>query len=327
MISTFYYKKGSPFETNLSRERMVSVLMEQDGLLWLDLESPNDFEEDALVEIFNFHALAIEDCLNDRSHPKVDNYEDYLFIVMHGLVVQLAENEKIPKLVTQELNIFLGKNYIVTFHKVPVKAVEQVRDVINRKPEIHMSHGADLLLHSILDHLVDNYLPVLDQYDEVIDKLEEDVFDNPSKNYLSMVMQIKRDLFSLRRTMSPQRDILNAFTHSGYQLIKPKHLIYFKDVYDHLFKIYGSIEAMHETITGLLQAYFSYSSNRLNEIMKRMTVLATLTMPSVIIASIYGMNFHNIPGLEWSYGYHTSLILMGVISIIMLIWMKWKKWI
>ncbi len=321
MITTFLYRKGKACEVNITRAQMLSALSEKDALLWMDLEEPNDFESEALVEIFNFHPLAVEDCITDISQPKVDDYEEYLFLVLHA--VKLKEES----LSTTELDIFLGKNYVVTFHTEPLKSVDLVRETVRRKADFFMGHGADMLVHALLDHLVDNYQPVLDRYEEKIDKLEDEIFNHPPQNYLETIMHAKRDIFHFRRTIAPQRDTLNFITRNPSTFIKSKNLIYFRDVYDHLFRIYGTVEGFHEAISGILQAYFSYSSNKLNEVMKRMTVLATLTMPAIIIASIYGMNFHHMPELDHPYGYFFSLGLMAVTSISLLIWMKIKKWI
>lgn len=322
MLTTFLYRKGKPLETGISRAEMLAALQEKDCLLWVDLEDPNEFESDTLVEIFNFHPLAVEDCISDISQPKVDDYEEYLFLAMHAVSLNSEMH-----LSTIELDTFLGKNYVVTFHKEPVKSVQQIRELAGKKPEVFLGHGADLLVHAVLDHLVDNYTPVLDQYDERIDLLEEEMFNSPSKDYLALVVQMKRDIFSLRRIVGPQRDTVNFLTRNPTPFVKPKHMMYFRDVYDHLFRVYGIVEGFHEMITSILQVYFSHSSHKLNEVMKRMTVLATLTMPAVIIASVYGMNFQYMPELAWKYGYFLSLALIFLVSVVMLAWMKLKKWI
>jgi len=322
MLTTFFYQRGKPLETNLSRAQMLTALNDKEAFLWADFEDPNEFESDALVEIFNFHPLAVEDCISDISQPKVDDYEEYLFLVMHG--VRMSPQ---GELVTVELDIFLGKNYVVTFHKEALKSIERTRDTVLRKTEGLMGRGTDMLVHSILDQLIDYYLPVLDQYDDKMDGLEDAIFNNPPRDYLATVLQVKRDVIHLRRILSPQRETINFLTRTQTHFIRPKNLIYFRDIYDHLFRIYGIVEGYQEMITGILQAYFSYSSNRLNEVIKRLTVLATLTMPAVTIASIYGMNFKNMPELEWVYGYYMSWGSIILVTGAMLIWMKLKKWI
>ncbi len=326
MLTTFLYRKGKPLETNVSRAQMLAALSEKDALLWVDLEAPNEFESDCLVEIFNFHGLAIEDCITDVSHPKVDDYEEYLFLVMHA--VELKSKDVLSPL---ELDVFLGKNYVVTFHKDPVESMDRVREKVRRKMEYGMDGGADRLAYSILDHLVDNYIPALEQYEERIDKLEDEIF-NPARRQgyryaLSTIMQIRRDIFQFRRIVAPQRDTLNFLTRNPTPFIKTENMIYFRDIYDHLFKIYGTVDGLHDAMTGIIQAYFSYSSHQLNETIQRMTLLATLTMPAMIIASIYGMNFRSIPELAWPHGYFFALGLMALTSLSLLLLMKFKKWI
>lgn len=322
MLNSFLYHKGKPLEANISRAQMLQALQEKEALLWVDMEDPNDFEEDALVEIFNFHPLAIEDCLSDNPHPKVDDYEEYLYLVAHALRPNGG-----GELRTVELDIFLGKNFVVTFHKEPLKSITQIRENTAKKPELLLGYGADRLVHAILDQLVDNYTPILDEYDEKIDSIEEEIFNNPGPDFLTGLMRLKHNIFNLRRVIAPQRDTINFLTRNPTAFIKPKHLMYFRDVYDHLFRLYGIAEGFHEALTSTLQAYFSYSSHRLNEVMKRLTILATLSMPVVMIASIYGMNFQHMPELAWRYGYYLSLALMAVTGVGMVAWMKFKKWI
>lgn len=327
MITTYLFRKGQTLQSQVTRSEMLSAIKDRDSLLWVDLEDPTDFESEFLVEIFNFHPLAIEDCINDHSEPKMDDYDEHLFLVVHGLTMARDEEKELDELKTIELNIFFGKNYLVTFHKTPIKTMAQVRSSLERRPERLMGHGSDLLLHAILDRLVDNYQPVLDQYDAKIDQLEECLFNMPAHDYLATVMQAKRDVFNLRRIIAPQRDLISNLTRIHTDFISQEHMMYFRDVYDHLFRIYGLAESFHESLASILQVYFSYSSNKLNEVVKHMTVMATLTMPSVIIASMYGMNFEYMPELHWKFGYPFSIALSLGISGALLVWMKLKKWI
>jgi magnesium transporter len=306
---------------------MFNALKSPDCVLWVDLESPNDFEIECLIELFNFHPLAIEDCINDRSEPKLDDYDEYLFLVASSLSISHDREKDVEKLAALELNIFFGKNYVVTFHKVPIAAVAQIRAAVEKKHERFLGQGSDMLVHALLDRLVDDYQPSLDYYDVKIDKVEDAAFGDAPERFISTVLQLKRDLFFLRRMIAPQRELLSHLTRSSSPYIKQEHMIYFRDVYDHLVSIYQFAEGHHEMLSNLLQAYFSYSSHKLNEIIKHMTVMATLTMPAVLIASIYGMNFKHIPELDWAYGYHYAIGLSIVVSVGMLVWMKWRKWI
>ncbi|MFH1208512.1 MAG: magnesium/cobalt transporter CorA [Candidatus Omnitrophota bacterium] len=325
MITSFFYKKGAELETNISRSRMLAAHGEKTGLLWVDLETPNEFEEETLVEIFNFHPLAVEDCITDQSHPKLDDYEEYLFMVVHALT--LKQKGKHEELETSELDIFIGENYVVTVHRNPLDCVRQTRELAVKKTISVMSGGSDILVHAILDRLVDNYLPVLSDYDVTIDTLEKEMFNHASKNFLQTLLQTKQDIFNLRRIIGSQRDTVYSLARNPNRFIKPKNLMYFRDVYDHLFRIHSMAETYHENLNNILQVYFSYSSFRLNEVLKHLTVLATVTMPPVIIASIYGMNFKHFPELEWAMGYPFAIGLCVLSSLATLVWMKFKKWI
>lgn len=321
MLNSYLYKKDLTLECDLSRARLLSALQEKDSLLWVDIESPTEFETEALVEIFNFHDLAVEDCISDLSHPKVDDYEEYLFLVIHALGLQEAQ------LHSTELDVFLGPNFVVTFHKEPVKCIGILRENAKKKPDVYMGSGADMLVYRVLDLVVDHYMPILEGYEDVIDQMEDQMFHRPDKDVIEELLQLKRDSFSFRRTIGPQRDALNFLARNTHPLVTEEARVYFRDVFDHLFKIYGMVEGFHEAITGVMQAYFSYSSHLLNKTIQRMTVMATLSMPAIMIASIYGMNFKYMPELDHPLGYLMSIGLMFFLSVGLLVVMKWKKWI
>ncbi|MDD5226207.1 MAG: magnesium/cobalt transporter CorA [Candidatus Omnitrophica bacterium] len=325
MITSFLYKKSGEIETNLSRARLLSALSEKDSLLWVDFENPTEFESDSLVEIFNFHPLAVEDCILDHSEPKVDDYEEYLFLVVHALTMLRENGQK--ELSTIELNLFLGPNYVVTFHKEPIESVTQDILRAQQKPAGIMGSGADLLVHTILDHLVDRYLPVFHQYEDKADLLEKDMFDkSPSREKLATLLQLKQDISTLRRIVGPQRDTLHFLTRNAGRFIKAKHLIYFRDISDHLFRIASLANGMYDHLTSMMEVYFSYLSSELNVVMKRLTVVATLTMPAVMIASIYGMNFREIPYATHQHGFWGIMIFTAIVTGVMAVWMRIKKW-
>ncbi len=321
MIHSYIYKKGEPFKSDVSRQELAKAVWDKEAVVWVDLEEPSEFESEMLVEIFNFHPLAVEDSVNDLSQPKLDDYEEYLFLVVHTIDYKSKD-----ELATIELDIFFNKNYVVTVHKKPVKSVEQVRDLLAKKANGFISNGPDMLVHAILDRLVDNFSPVLHLYDERIDELEEKLFNESSTDFLTQILQIQKDIWKLRRVAGPQRDVINQLSRTQTAFIKPKHLIYFRDIYDHLFQTYQTAEGFCELLNGILQVYFSHASTKLNEVMKTMTVIATLAMPSVVIASIYGMNFRKMPELDWEWGYFFALGLMALSSVVTVIYMRTRKW-
>ncbi len=327
MLTSFLIRKDQTLHSDVSRAELLRALNEKDSLLWVDLQNPNDFEVEILIEVFNFHPLAIEDCLNDHSYPKIDEYENHLFMVTNLCTLNATEKPSVFGMNQLELDIFSGRNFLVTVHKESIPAVATVMDVFRKRPGYFAEHGAEFLLHATLDHCVDSFQPVLEYFDERVDALEDEVCNENEPHFLENFMQTKKDLFKLRRVIMPQREMLGYLTRHPAEFISKKRVVYYRDIYDHLVRLQEVAESHHESLTAALQAYFSYSSHRLNDVMRRLTVLATLATPVLIIASLYGMNFHHMPELHWKWGYPFSIFLMFGMSAALLIWMKQKKWI
>jgi len=319
MLTSFVYKKKA-LTANPSRQDLARALWDKESLVWVDLESPTEFESEVLIELFNFHPLAIEDCLNDQSEPKIDDYEDHLFLVMHAFNGKSQEELK-----TIEVDIFVSKNYVVTFHKDPVQSVSQLRDLMHRNSE-NMSEGSDMLLHAILDRLVDRYFTVLADQERKIDELEDQLFADTAKDFLPKVLKVQKNVLYLKRIIAPQQETINNLSRSGLGIIRPKRVAYFRDIHDHLFRFYQMADELHSLLNGIIQVHFSHISTKLNEVIKAMTVIATLSLPPMVIASIYGMNFQNLPELSWPWGYYFALGLMTLSSATVVIYMKIKKW-
>lgn len=320
MLSSFVCRKRV-VSVNVSRAELAQALRDKDALIWVDLEDPNEFESDSLVELFNFHPLAIEDCLNEHSEPKLDDYEEYLFLVLHAV-----DFESRDELETIELDMFVNKNFIVTFHKEPVQSVAQVRECMSRKVDALIPDGVDMLAHAILDRLVDNYLPVVTEHERRIDELEDLLFKDSRRDFLPRVLKLQKDTIHLKRVIGPQREVMSQLSRSARSFVRPKNMVYFRDIDDHLFRFYQMAEELHATLNGVLQVHFSHMSHQLNEVIKTMTVLGTVALPIMAISSIYGMNFRHIPELEWTYGYYYVMGVMTFISVLLLVYMKIKKW-
>ncbi len=320
MLSSFIFRKKT-VAVNATRQELAHALREKDGLVWVDLENPDEFESDSLVELFNFHPLAIEDCLNELSDPKFDDYEEYLFLVVHAVDAKPGE-----ELRTIELDIFINKDFVVTFHTEPIQSIAQVRDRSSRKVDAFSPDGTDVLVHSILDRLVDNYLPVVTAQERRIDEIEDQLFQDGGEQFLQRVLKLQKDVLHLKRIIAPQREVMAQLARSARSFVRPKNLIYFRDIDDHLFRFYQMAEEMLGLLNGVLQIHFSHVSMKLNEVIKTLTVIATIGLPPLVIASIYGMNFKQMPELHWEWGYFFSLGLMTLSSATVLIFLKWKKW-
>ena len=225
-----------------------------------------------------------------------------------------------------ELNLFVSKEYVVTFHKKPLASISQVRDEVIRKKETSILSGADMLVHSILDRLVDRYLPILTEHERRIDEIEDRLFDGAGADFLRQVLRVQKEVLFLRRIMNPQRETMSHLSRSARSFVRPKNLIYFRDIYDHLFQFHQMAEELHATLNSIMQVHFSHVSHQLNNVIKTMTILATLALPMMVISGIYGMNFPNMPELGWKYGYFLVIALMALVSISLLVWMRMRKW-
>lgn len=293
-----------------------------DHLYWWDMNEPTPDEIASLSEHFHFHPLAIEDCVSDVHHPKIDYYETYIYMVVHGVDV---DRTKELGFAPKELDIFLSKTYLLTFHLKPMRSISEVLRRVSEKAPI-LEYGLDFILYTILDVMVDNYLPVLDDIEEQLDECEEELFTNPTPEVLRKILSLKRTLMRLRRTIFPQREVINHLARSEVQFVQPKTQAYFRDVYDQIYRMAEMTESFRDLSTALVETYLSTISNRLNEVMKVLTLFATIFMSLSVITGIYGMNFQNMPELTWKYGYFVILGIMGIVTLGLLFYFKRKKW-
>jgi len=321
MLTSFVYQKNKVLK-NVTRQELAKALWDKEAFVWVDLEDPSEFESETLVELFNFHPLAIEDCLIDHSEPKIDSYDDYTFLVVHAVNMESKE-----ELQTYELNLFANKHYVVSFHKDPIRSIALMRDLESRKSGALISEGTDMLVHGILDQLVDAYLPVVSEYERRVDEIEDQIFGGGRKDFFPKILKVQKDVLYLKRIIGPQRETIRQLSKDTHSFVRPENMIYYRDIYDHLFRFYQMAEEVHGLINGILQVYYSHTSNEMNQVVKTMTVIATVALPMMVISGIYGMNFQNIPELDWSFGYLYVIGLMVLVSVSLLGWMKFKRWL
>ena len=301
---------------------MGKIVQSGEGLLWLDIINPVKADLDMLENIFGLHPLTLEDCMTTIARPKIDQFEEYMFIVLHAA----ATTSRAQRVRTIELNICLGKNFVITIHQEPIKGVEAALDRTQKNLGM-MSKGSDTLIHLIIDSLVDNYLPVLDAMDSKISNIETQVLKNPTQKTLANIFAAKKDILYLRRFIGPQRDIVNILSKEDFQFINAKTRVYFRDVYDNMIFINDTIDTYRDVVNGALDAYLSTISNRTNDIMKVLTIIATIMMPLTLITGIYGMNFTKMPLLKWEWGFFSVSAFMIVLGIGMLVYFRRKEWI
>jgi magnesium transporter len=304
-------------------EQIKNSLATGEGLLWVDIEDVTNDDADLLSNVFGFHSLAVEDCVSKNIHPpKIDDFEDYLFIIVHGINYRIEPDA----VETTELALFLGKNYLVTSHDVPMRSISSMLDRI-RKDERVMRRGADFLAHDIIDGLVDNIMPTIEEMDDKNDRLEDEALHEPDRETLMSIMELKRSILALTRVMLPQREIMNGLSRGEYSLVSERAQIYYRNIYDHLVRIEMLTLGLRDMAESVLSTYLSSVSNRMNEVMKVLTLIATIFIPLTFIAGIYGMNFPNMPELHWRYGYFSTLIAMAVIGISLVVHFRRRGWL
>jgi len=323
MMELLLYEKDGQTKIVHEQDEISKNVGKRGALLWLNIENPTEQDMQFLQDRFNFHPLAIEDCMATIQRPKIDKYDGYVFIVLHA--ASLAAHK--DKATSLEVDIFIGHNYIVTIHMKPIKSINSSRDRCIKNPGI-MAKGAGYLFYSIADALVDNYFPILDKLDTDIDNMEQMMFGEHSAENINKILNLKETVLTLRRFIGPQREVVNLLSRGDHQpFIESDMSIYFRDIADLLARISDTLDAYRDVLSNILDGYTSIASNRLNEVMKVLTVIATIMMPLTLISGIYGMNFRHMPELQWKYGYAVTLILMVAIGSGMLIYFKHKKWL
>ena len=322
MKHSFLFTKDKQLKTSLSVKEISDALKDKSCMIWVDFEKPDDIEIEMLLNVFNLHPLTIEDCIMPNARPKAEHFPDYLFVVLHAI----GRHSQAEEIEMMELDIILGKNFIVTVHNAPIPSIEAAEEKVKKSSPI-MTKGPDFLMHSISDSLVDNYFPMIDKLDNKIDLLEDRLFGDESEDVLQEIFHLKNEIMVLRRSVGPQRDVINRFTRSDFSpMIKATTSVYFRDVYDHLVRMNDLLDSCRDSLTGSIDIYVSNASNRMNHIVKTLTIITTIFMPLTLITGIYGMNFRYMPELETKFGYLGVWIAMAIISIFMLIVFKRRKW-
>ncbi|MBL7158799.1 MAG: magnesium/cobalt transporter CorA [Candidatus Omnitrophica bacterium] len=323
MIRILIQKKGKEGELLNKADDAISYIGRKDIFVWVDVENPTQHNMKFLQEHFSFHPLAIEDCMTSIQRPKIDKYDNYLFIVLHAGT--LASHK--DKATSLEVDSFVGENYVVTVHLKSIPSVSATWERCIKNSSI-MSQGAAYLFYFLADALVDNYFPILEKLDREIQKTEENVFKDPKPAVLNKLFDLKENVLILRRIIGPQRETMNFLARGGYQpIIPPRLSIYFRDVSDLLARINDNLDTYRDLLNSAFDGYLSVTSNKLNEIMKVLTIICTIMMPLTLITGIYGMNFNFMPEINWRYGYVAVILVMLGIVLGMLVFFKRKKWL
>ncbi len=294
----------------------------QKAVSWIDICGLHETELlDEFGQIFGLHPLILEDIAHIGQRAKLEEFDDYFFLVIKMLYF---ENDE---LIEEQVSTVLGPNYVLTFQEKPGDVFEPLRQRIRSQKYRISKSGPDYLFYSLMDIIVDNYFVVLEKIGDTIEDLEEELLNNPDRSTLQKIHLLKRNLFTMRRAAWPLREVVSRLDRSESELIQETTKIYLRDVYDHLIQVLDNIENYREILAGMLDLYLSSLSNRMNEVMKTLTIIATIFIPLTFIAGIYGMNFEYMPELKWHWGYFFTWFVMIIIAGMMLILFKKRKWL
>jgi magnesium transporter len=322
-LQAYYLGPDGELKRDLSQPEIKAAFDSGKGLLWVDIVATDEADGQLLGQLFNFHSLAIEDCLSPDIHPpKIDDFGDYLFIIVHG-INHAAESELVE---TAELAIFLGPNFMVSNHNYPLYSVEAVKRGVEDNSRL-LKRGVNFLAHALIDKLIDNIMPTVDRMNQLSEEIEEEAIRAPHQTTLEAVLKLKRSALRVHRIMAPQREVLNRLSRGEFSIIEREAQIFYRDIYDHLVRLEDLNQSIRDSADNTLSTYLSSVANRQNETMKVLSIVATIFLPLTLLAGIYGMNFDYMPELSWRWGYFAVL---GVIAAVIVgaIWWFWaRNWI
>jgi magnesium transporter len=331
MIRSFAFTTQGKLHTkDIDLFLMPTLLADTNLFLWVDLEKPTAEEtKEVLAQIFHFHPLSIEDCVKASPSPKVEEYSPkegdmftpYLFMVIHAV----DYSRKDGRFATSELNFFLGKNFLVTFHEEPLRSVTIVEERACNGT-VNIARAPDRVAYSLLDNLVANYKPALDELSMEIAELEQLALQKPNKDTLNKILQIKKEVLHLRQIIGPQREVLGRFAQGEFKLVRPHLVPYFRDVYDSLYHIGEIAQGYTDSLTGILQVYLNMSSNQTGEVVKLLTLITVITTPLMMVGTWYGMNFEGMHELHSKHGYIIATVAMLVSTAATYLYFKKKHW-
>lgn len=277
-----------------------------------------------LGQVFGMHPLVLEDIVNTDQRPKMEDYGDYLYIVLK----MLSFNEKRQEIAGEQISVILGERYIISFHEtVAGDNFAPLRERLRNGKGKSRKMGVDYIAYALADAVVDNYFVLLERLGEQVDLIEEDLVINPQTQTMRTIHKLKREMIFLRRSVWPVREVISGLQRVESKLVQASTLIYLRDVYDHTIHAIDTIETLRDMLSGMVDIYLSSITNRLNEVMKVLTIITTLFIPPGLIAGVYGMNFHNMPELGWRWGYPLALVMMVGLGVAMYLFFRHRKWL
>ena len=314
-----YHPERGPSE--LAGVEAAKEALGQEGVVvWADLEGRSETSDQLLQEVFGFHPLAIEDVYKERHRPKVEDYDAYLYLIVRAL----ADDRRLEDIRTEELDLFLGHDFVVTHHTGGIPQLDRVREALSKAPR-RFKGGASFLAHAILDRIADGFLPLADRYMNEVDRLEADVLAGEDR--LARIVELKGSLHRLRRLVAAQRNVVSGLARAVYDEVPEEAKPFFRDVHEHLASLTEALENERDELNAVFDAYHSLSAHRMNEIMKVLTLISTIMLPLTFLAGVYGMNFDHMPELHYEWSYPLLWALMFSIALGMTLYFRKRKWL
>jgi magnesium transporter len=322
-FQAYYLSPKGDFKKDLDEAEIKAAFESKKGLLWVDIEKTTETDSQLMSQTLGLHPLAVEDCISRNIHsPKIDDFGDYLFIIVHG-INYAAASEVVE---TAELAIFLGPHFMVSNHSYPTYAVEAVRRGVEDDGRL-LKRGVNFLTYALVDALIDNIMPTVDRMTEIAEEIEEEAIRSPQQTTLEGILKLKRSTLHIHRVMAPQREVLNRLSRGEFPIIEKEAQIFYRDIYDHLVRLEELNLSNREVADNAMSNYLSSLANRQNETMKVLSMVATIFLPLTLLAGIYGMNFQNMPELGWSWGHFAVLGIIGAVIVAAILWFWARNWI
>ncbi|MEK6951126.1 MAG: magnesium/cobalt transporter CorA [Nanoarchaeota archaeon] len=321
MVLTYNHAQVEEYQLEKVEECFELKNKDKETVTWITVRGMQDIEViEQVAKCFNLHPLLVEDIVNTQQRPKVDHFENFLFLIVRQLSYHGGDTVS-----SEQISMVVGANFLVTFEEHEDDTFQYLRDSI--KKGRYPKKGADHLMYTILDILVDNYFAILERLGEHIEQLEESVVQNPTVQLIQSIYTLKTQMIFLRKSVWPLREVINGLLRTESKIVKKATRFYLRDVYDHTVQVIETMEMYRDMIAGMLEIYLSSISNRLNEVMKVLTIIGTIFIPLTFVTSLYGMNFRFMPELESRYGYFVVLGVMSIMTLMMLWFFRRKKWI
>ena len=322
-VTVIEYDESRFNEQTCTRPGDLQALILRPTVTWINADGIHDiWMVQAIGDAVGIHPLTLEDIANTRQRPKIEDYSDYLYVA-----IRMLSPDSDGEFQSEQVSLVLGRGYIVSFQEQPGDAFERIRERLRAGAGRLRNEGADYLFYALLDAIVDGYFSVIEVFGERIEAVEEEVVADPDRETLQAIYALKRSLVALRRSVWPLRDVVAELERGESPLIREPTLVYLRDIYDHTIEVAETVETYRDTMSGTLDVYLSSQSSKMNEIMKVLTVIATIFIPLTFIAGLYGMNFAYMPELRHPWGYPAALTSMAVVAGVMLLYFRKKRWI